>query len=174
MRFGAAKEGDGESASTDMPVVLGDNGVAMIGAGIVRLLRYVGVRCTSSSLVGLEGGVDGRRSGRAMEPVGDMRPDDGYGLSPVNEVGEDTRTDVGEATRGCSLFASRARSSHFPRTVSRLFVTRCEGVQRRVEAGVADEPVGCERMLIPPDWELLRERRPPPLREAVRSRRRVW
>lgn len=143
-----------------------------MGAGMVWRLRYVGVRCTSSALlVGLDGGVDGLRSGREIEPDGEMRPDGGR--SPVNEVGEDTRKDVGE--RGSSLFASRTRSSHLPRTVSRLFVTRCDGVQRRVEAGVADEPVGCVRILIPPPvWELLRERRPPPLREAVRSRRRVW
>jgi hypothetical protein len=146
----------------------------MIGAGMVWRLRYVGVRCTSALLVGRDGGVDGRRSGLEIEPVGEMRPDDVDGLSPENEVGEETRTDVGEETRGASLFASRARSSHFPRTVSRLFVTLWEGVQRRVDAGVADEPVGWDSMLIPPDWELLRERRPPPLREEVRSRRRVW
>lgn len=172
MRFGAgvANEGDGKSASTEMPVVFGDNGVAMIGAGKVWRFMYVGVRWVS---VLLGGGLDGLRSGLDIEPVGDARPEEED--DPVNEVGEDTRTPVGEETLASSAFASLTRSSHFPRTVSRLLVTRCEGVQRRVEAGVADEPVGWARMLLRlPDWELLRERSPPPLREDVRSRRRVW
>jgi hypothetical protein len=44
MRLDVAKVEDGELASTDMPVVLGDNGVAMMGAGMVWRLRYLGVR----------------------------------------------------------------------------------------------------------------------------------
>ena len=37
----------GESTSTLIPVVLGERGDAMMGAGIVRRLRYVGVLCKS-------------------------------------------------------------------------------------------------------------------------------
>jgi hypothetical protein len=103
-----------------------------------------------------------------MEPVGDARPEEED--DPVYAVGEDTRMPGGEATLDSSALASRMRSSHFE--VSRLCVTLCEGVQRRVET--VDDPVGWDRILAMPDWELLRERRPPPLREDVRSRRRVW
>lgn len=41
MRWGDEEES--ESASTDIPVVFGDSGEAIIGSGIVRRLRYVGV-----------------------------------------------------------------------------------------------------------------------------------
>ncbi len=41
MRWGDVE--NGESASTDIPVVLGESGEATIGSGMVRRLRYVGV-----------------------------------------------------------------------------------------------------------------------------------
>lgn len=40
-------EDTGESTSTLTPVLFGDRGDAMIGAGMVWRLRYVGVRCRS-------------------------------------------------------------------------------------------------------------------------------
>lgn len=41
---GDVTEEDSEGLSTLMPVLFGDNGEAMIGAGKVRRFRYVGVR----------------------------------------------------------------------------------------------------------------------------------
>jgi hypothetical protein len=59
-----------------------------------------------------------------------------------------------------------ALSSHFPRTVSKLFPTRCDGVHRLALAEVLPDPF--ELGL---DIELVRENEPPlPLREEVRSR----
>lgn len=49
----------GESISTVTPVLFGDNGVAMMGEGIVRRLRYVGVERVS----GTAGGVEDRYTG---------------------------------------------------------------------------------------------------------------
>jgi len=71
---------------------------------------------------------------------------------------------------GLSLVASLMRSSHFPRVESKLLPTRCDGVHfLLIEAGLF------ELLRIPiPDCELLRDSEPPPPREDVRSRRRVW
>ena len=62
------------------------------------------------------------------------------------------------------------RSSHLPRVESKLFPTRCDGVHfLLIETGLF------ELLRIPiPDCELLRDSEPPPPREDVRSRRRVW
>ncbi len=57
-----AEEGRG-SASTVTPVVLGDKGDAMMGAGIVCRLKYGGVRCWSCKELEWEG-VDGIYEGR--------------------------------------------------------------------------------------------------------------
>lgn len=72
-------------------------------------------------------------------------------------------------SRGFSAFA---RSSHLPRTASRLLPTRCDGVHLLVLAGVTD-PLGLGNIPLL-DCELLRESDPPPPREAVRSKSRVW
>ena len=45
MRPGVADVG--ESTSTTIPVLFGESGEAIIGAGIVCRFRYVGVRCIS-------------------------------------------------------------------------------------------------------------------------------
>jgi len=66
-----------------------------------------------------------------------------------------------------------ARSSHFPRTASRLLPTRWDGAHLRVVAGVEEDPVVLLNML-PVDRELLRESDPPLPRDDVRSSRRVW
>lgn len=43
MRMRWGEDEDGESASTEIPVELGDSGDATMGSGKVRRLRYVGV-----------------------------------------------------------------------------------------------------------------------------------
>jgi hypothetical protein len=43
MRIRWGEGEDGESASTEIPVELGDSGEATMGSGKVRRLRYVGV-----------------------------------------------------------------------------------------------------------------------------------
>lgn len=71
-----------------------------------------------------------------------------------------------------SAASAFARSSHLPRTVSKLFTTRCDGVHRLA----ACNPFGLASGLEPParERELLRASGLTPLREDVRSRRRVW
>ena len=62
------------------------------------------------------------------------------------------------------------RSSHLPRVESKLLPTRWDGAHfLLIEAGL----FGLLRIPIP-DCELLRDSEPPPPREDVRSRRRVW
>lgn len=68
--MGEENKGEGESASTVIPVVLGDNGDAIMGEGKVRRLRYVGVLYCSTAGDGLAGGVDGRSDEEDEEPVG--------------------------------------------------------------------------------------------------------
>lgn len=62
------------------------------------------------------------------------------------------------------------RSSHLPRMVSKLPLTRCEGVHLLVAFGVVLSPVG-EANIPFLDTEAARERDPLP-RDEVRSRRR--
>lgn len=76
--------------------------------------------------------------------------------------------------------SARTRSSHFPRTVSKLPPTRCVGVQRLVpvrvgEGDVAPVSTGLAEPT-DPDREGVadRERVATLLREDARSRRRVW
>lgn len=69
--------------------------------------------------------------------------------------------------------ASLARSSHLPRTTSKLFATRCEGTHFLGLAEEPDVPVVFVRIPMP-DCELLRESEVPLPLEVVRSRRRVW
>lgn len=91
----------------------------------------------------------------------------GGGISP-EELGVSAPLPL--SSRAASAFA---RSSHFPLTVSKLFVTRCDGVHRGLGA---DDPFGFARETDPPARarELLRASGLLPLREEVRSRRRVW
>jgi hypothetical protein len=69
--------------------------------------------------------------------------------------------------------ASLERSSHRPRTVSKLFPIRCEGVHRRGVTETTDDPVVLVRRFTL-DCELLRDRELPAPREDVRSNKRVW
>ena len=64
------------------------------------------------------------------------------------------------------------RSSHFPRTMSRLLATRCVGAHLLVALGVPLPPVGEART---PFLERVpaRESEPVPLRDEVRSSNRV-
>lgn len=82
---------------------------------------------------------------------------------------------LGEATSPSPSGASRLRSSHFPRIISRLFPTRCPGVHRRAGAGgeFDEDPVLLERS-DPVDTELLRDRVLARFMDEVRSRSRVW
>lgn len=116
---------------------------------------------------------------------------EGEAVVRYSEVGERPETSVNELlfTPGCILFicssyvntsvgpgssskgASLARSSHLPRTASKLFVTRCEGAHLLVFIEEVEDPVGLVRMLV---WELLRERALPPPLEDVRSSNLVW
>lgn len=58
IRGDGASEDNEEGASTETPVLFGDRGDAIMGAGIVRLLRWVAVRYGSIRVVGkLWGGV---------------------------------------------------------------------------------------------------------------------
>ena len=72
-----------------------------------------------------------------------------------------------------SNIASRERSSHLPRTRSKLFPTRWAGVHLLGVTDAAEDPVVLVNRLIL-DWELLRDNGPAPLREDVRSNNRVW
>ena len=68
---------------------------------------------------------------------------------------------------------SRERSSHLPRTRSKLFPTRWTDVHLLGVTDSVEEPVVLVKRLIF-DWELLRDNGPAPLREDVRSNSRVW
>lgn len=65
------------------------------------------------------------------------------------------------------------RSSHLPRTMSRLLVARCVGAHLLVALGVPLPPVGEARTPLL-ERVPVRERVPVPLRDAVRSSSRVW
>lgn len=165
---GLAENAD-ESPSTEIPVVFGESGEAIMGAGRVRRFKYIGVLCSSERGKALRGGLVDRCSddvddidmaSRRLPPyIGVLLP-----KSPlVGVLIED---------KSSSPAASLVRSSHLPRVASRLFVTRCDGVHLLVLGGFP-EPVGLVR--IPkPDCELLLERELPPPLEDVRSKRRVW
>ena len=64
------------------------------------------------------------------------------------------------------------RSSHFPRTVSKLLATRCVGAHRLVALGVPLPPVG-EASTPLRERVPARESDPVPLRDEVRSSNRV-
>lgn len=145
--------------TTETPVELGDNGDAIMGAGIVCRLSAVGVtydrsRALSVLLLGVL-----RTSSRRESLVGE---------------GEDVRYEVSRLVRismegvlRVSKDSARARSSHFPRTASKLAPTRCVGAHLRV----AVFPVG-EANIPLASCELDRDREPLP-REVVRSSKRV-
>ena len=143
--------------TTETPVELGDNGDAIIGAGIVCRLSAVGVTYgRSTTLSVLLRGVF-RTSSRRESFVGEGE----------DEVSRLVRISMVEVLR-VSNDSARARSSHFPLTASKLAPTRCVGAHLRV----AVFPVG-EAKIPFASWELERDREPLP-REVVRSSRRVW
>jgi hypothetical protein len=119
--------------------------------------------------VGFEGGVGGRWSDdRGVEGISvswKVFPRVG-GLLMDHSIGELGRM-------GFSSEVSLARSSHFPRTTSKLLPTRCDGVHLLVLVGVADDPFGFVKIPMP-DCELLRDSDPPPPRDEVRSSSLVW
>jgi len=153
----------GESASTDIPVVLGDKGEAMIGDGMVCRFKYVGVRFSDEEPE-FEESTD--CCSRANE--GDLTS------SFIVADDDDEEAEAVEEPVGCSPEASRDRSSHLPRTASTLFDTRCDGVHL---LGDGLDPVGLlVRIFIPPppDSELWREREAEfDALDEVRSRSRV-
>lgn len=160
----------GESASTDTPVVFGDNGRAMIGAGtdagIVCRFIHVGVRCNTGA-GRCDGGVDGRSG--AGPPWDDSLDDVGTIL--VGDPADDLPSSA-------AATASLDRSSHFPRTLSilfRLLAARWVGFHRRVTVGVVP-PVGLVSIFVPAvEFVLASGFARAPLRvDAVRSSRRVW
>jgi len=143
-------------------VLLGDSGDAIIGAGIVRRFRYLGVGLSSplSEPVDWRSEKSGAVTGESIELLGD-----GKGR-------EDDESLVGLAD-GPSCNASLARSSHLPRIVSKLAPVRCVGVHRRGDGVVPDdEPVESLRTLMLE--ELLLEREALFARDSVGSSRRAW
>lgn len=147
--------------STETPVVFGDNGDAMIGAGIVCRLSVVGVtypRSTALSvlLLGVFNTLSKRESFSGVREAV---------LSESSLLRISTGESILRASREDSALA---RSSHFPRTASRLAPTRCVGAHLRV----ATLPVG-EFSIPLVTCELDRDRDPVPPRDEVRSRRRV-
>jgi len=167
MRWGVAD--NGESASTETPVELGDSGDAIIGAGIVCLLRYLGVGLVVSRLEENRVGVSGRSRSTKLRSSGGAE----LGAS-VDEVlllilnVSFVGLDDNDSSR-----ASWVRCSHLPRTASILFVTRCEGVHLLAATDPTDEPVVFVRRLML-DCELARDNELVLLRDAVLSSKRVW
>ena len=166
-------DGDADAERSDsivMPVVLGDNGDAMIGAGIVRRFRYVGV-ILGSAYVNCFVGVVGRKSDNA---AGSLARSWGRSMPPIINglVLEPSPFELSDELTLSSPAASIARSSHLPRTASKLFATRCEGAHF---LGLAVELVPVVFVRIPmPVCELLRDNELPLPLEVVRSKRRVW
>jgi len=103
----------------------------MMGLGMVVLFVYVGVLSS-----GLE------------EADGDE--DDSTALCSLANAGDLISSRVGDVGRiGVSSFIlSLTRSSHFPRTASKEFVTRWLGSHLRGGGVEDEEPVGFVKMLI--------------------------
>lgn len=142
MRWGDAE--NGESASTDIPVVLGESGEAMIGSGMVRRLRYVGVWGSGTDTDDTGAPEDGPlcEDVELLVVLGEMfssTVDRGCGLE-VARVGLELVS---------SASASRDRSSHFPLRISKLLLERCEGAHLLEVVDEFDEPVGVVRMPTP-------------------------
>jgi hypothetical protein len=145
----------------------------IIGVGSVCRLIIGGVLCTvGSGDAARTGGVSGRATST------DRRRSRSGGVT-----GSSSRASAlgGRPSSAASAFA---RSSHLPRTVSRLFATRWDGVQRRTALGPAvPAPIaagaGAPPLTVPKKLrvcELEREREPgaPPVREVVRSSSFCW
>jgi hypothetical protein len=116
------------------------------------------------------GGVVGRKSDSALKLA------ESWGESVLPVIGGlllEPSLFVGDISKMSSPAASLTRSSHLPRTASKLFPTRCDGAHFLGLAEGPGVPVVFVRIPIP-DCELfLCNELPLPL-EDVRSRRRVW
>lgn len=168
MRFGVGEEKgeDGESGfSTVIPVVLGDNGDAIIGAGKVCRLNGGGVRWCSVKMFFLRGVWVGDSAYCSREDVSGVRGVAVMSSELSNFIVASLFSSVGVPSSPAAVSA-RARSSHLSLTRSQLAPTRWPGVHLRV--GV---PVGELRMALV-DCEPARDR--DPLREDVRSSKRFW
>lgn len=119
----------------------------MIGSGMVRRLRYVGVWSSETDADETDVPVDGPlcEDVELLVVLGEIFSsivDRGRGLEGV-------RVGLGSEWWVSSASASRNRSSHFPLRISKLLLERCEGANR-LEPGVEfGEPVGAVRMPTP-------------------------
>jgi hypothetical protein len=135
MRLGVGEakgSGSWSGLSTVKPVVFGDNGEAIMGAGRVCRLRAVGVRCSSVKLFRLiepnvaVSAVYGRRD--AISIVREVEGEE-VGLAVSNLAVTSLLSCTG--VRSSVGVSARVRSSHLPRTTSRLVPARWLGVHLR-------------------------------------------
>ena len=119
MRCSSELEEGSSGLSTVTPVVLGDRGAAIIGAGTLCRLYEVGVLSTSVSTSGLlRVGVRARSSAyRDRKPVSEAA----VGLS-VKPLISDLESDDDPACSGTE--STLERSSNFPFVASKLCPTR--------------------------------------------------